>query len=363
MRCCLMNNAGKRDTDMKIVIATDAWRPQVNGVVTTYQETVKCLKHYGHQVLLITPEQFFSIPCPTYREIPLSLFPGRKIDKILREFGPDAVHIATEGPIGWAIRSWCLKNGTGFTTSYHTRFPEYIRMRAPVPLIFSYMVVKRFHSKALRTMVATEVLKSELEARGFRNLFIWSRGVDLSTFRPWGKDFIKGPRPVLMYVGRVAVEKNIEAFLCLDTPGTKFVVGDGPARKKLERKYPDVHFAGVKRGRELALYMAASDVFVFPSLTDTFGIVMIEAAGCGVPVAAYPVTGPNQIIKEGINGALDTNLRNAVDRALRLDGAICRTTALKYSWHECTRRFVSNLHVLNRNATHVFDADRRMEIA
>lgn len=333
---------------MKIAIVTDAWQPQVNGVVTTYQETIKCLRLQGHSVCAVTPEFFRTVKCPTYPEIPLSIFPGRKMDRILEEFNPDAVHVATEGPLGWAGRSWCIRNRLGFTTSYHTRFPEYVKMRFPVPLSLSYRVVRRFHSAAVRTMVATEDLENELDSRGFYNLCRWSRGVDLSLFKPSDERLLKEERPIALYAGRVAVEKNIEAFLSLDIPFVKYVVGDGPARTSLEAKYPDVRFTGMKRGEELSRHFASADVFVFPSLTDTFGIVMLEAMACGVPVAAYPVTGPRQVVRNGINGCLCKDLHDAVMGAVVLDRTICRATVLKYSWDECTNQFLNNLHRLKK---------------
>ncbi len=332
---------------MRIAIVTDAWRPQVNGVVTTLGQTAERLQRGGHKVLVINPTLFFTIPCPTYPDISLAVAPGRKVRRLLQEHRPEAVHIATEGPLGWAARSCCLKRGMPFTTSYHTRFPEYVRLRAPVPLSLSYAVVRRFHDSAARTMVATPDLKKELESKGFDNLRIWSRGVDTDLFRPRRKIYLKGKRPVSIYVGRVAVEKNIEDFLCLQVPGTKYVVGDGPAMAELKNRYPEVCFVGFKHGEELACHIAAADVFVFPSRTDTFGLVMLEAMASGVPVAAYPVTGPRQLIENGENGWLDGDLRTAFNRALEVDANSCREYARRYSWEACTDQFQHNLYFVD----------------
>lgn len=302
----------------KIAIVTDAWRPQINGVVTTLSQTVNNLQKSGCEVLTITPEQFRSIPCPTYPEIRLALTTPGEIAQHLNTFNPNAVHIATEGPLGWAARKICVGKGFPFTTSYHTRFPEYVRMRCPIPLGMSYKVVRRFHSRAERTMVATDALKTELQERGFKNLVMWSRGVDTKMFRPRPKNNNGIKRPLAIYLGRVAVEKNIEAFMQLDFPGTKCVIGDGPAREQLASKYPNVLFTGYKTGDELASLVADSDVFVFPSLTDTFGVVLLEAMACGVPVAAFPVCGPLESVVNGMNGYLDNNLKNAVQKALTI---------------------------------------------
>lgn len=328
---------------MKIAIVTDAWLPQINGVVTTLSTTAKMLEEDGHTVLVINPQSFRTIACPTYPEICLSLWPQAKLKSVLKNFEPDAIHIATEGPLGWAARSYCLRNKLLFTTSYHTRFPEYLRMRFPVPLRLSYFIVRHFHSAASRTMVAVPELKDELESYGFKNLVYWSRGVDADLFTPQPKGFLKSEGPISMYVGRVAVEKNIESFLSLDIPGTKYVIGDGPALSMLKEKYPDVKFLGYKRGADLARHVAAADVFVFPSKTDTFGIVLIEAMACGVPVAAYPVTGPSNIIENGVTGILDTNLKTAVLKALELNPEDCFKAARSYSWEKCTGQFFSNL--------------------
>lgn len=335
---------------MRIAIITDAWHPQVNGVVTTYTQSIRLLRQTGHEVLAITPQLFRTIPCPSYPDIPLSLFPRKKMRRLLDDFQPEAIHIATEGPLGWAARACCLKQGFGFTTAYHTRFPEYIRMRIPVPLALLYAGVRRFHDPAIRTMVATADLETELSQKGFGHMCLWSRGVDVELFRPGNKEFLAARRPIFMYVGRVAVEKNIEAFLRLELPGTKYVIGDGPARPELRRRFPEAYFSGMKTGKELANHLAAADVLVFPSKTDTFGIVLLEAMACGVPVAAYPVTGPQQTVQNGVNGFLDDDLGLAALAALTIDSGACRNFAVGYSWQKCTEQFVQNLHRLDAPA-------------
>ncbi len=336
---------------MKICIATDAWHPQINGVVTTLNQTVTTLRSWGHEVKTLTPDTYSTVPCPTYPEIRLSLVCKSTIYKTLKEFQPNAVHIATEGPIGWAARGACKKAGFSFTTSYHTRFPEYIKMRVPVPLPISYLFVKHFHGAARRTMVAPTLI-DELSDRSFDNLAPWSRGVDTSLFKPRSKSFLPGERPIQMYVGRVAVEKNLPAFLDLDTPGTKYVIGGGPALEEYRKKYPDVHFTGPKKGEDLARHVASADVFVFPSLTDTFGVVLLEAMACGVPVAAFPVTGPKYLIKNGVNGHTSGDLKEAIMRALEVPAEKCRHTADSYSWEACTNQFFNNLAIQEQNLIH-----------
>lgn len=334
-------------TMSRIAIVTDAWHPQINGVVTTLTQTVGQLERAGHTVVVINPRLFRSIPCPTYPEIRLSLTGFGQLQRKLTEFAPHAVHIATEGPLGWSARSVCRRRNFPFTTSYHTRFPEYIRMRLPIPLTLSYAVMRSFHQAATRVMVATPALRRELQEGRFHNTVHWSRGVDTDLFRPAdGKDTMQRRKPpVFIYVGRVAVEKNIEALLTLDLPGSKVIVGDGPARKRLERSYPEVHFAGYRTGKELVAYMSSADVMVFPSLTDTFGVVMLEAMACGVPVAAYPVTGPINIVRNGINGWLDTDLGVAARKALEISPESCRNAALRYSWESCSKQFYDNLEI------------------
>jgi glycosyltransferase involved in cell wall biosynthesis len=339
------------DTPMKVCIVTDAWRPQVNGVVRTLTETRRELRAMGHTVRMITPLLFPTLPCPTYPEIRLSLAPARKVAQLIERFRPDALHIATEGPLGWAARAYALRHGLPFTTAYHTRFPEYIQARFGIPLAWSYAVMRRFHGGAARVMVPTAVVQRDLEAVGFRNVVLWSRGVNVEIFNPAPggsnpRDFLKETRPIFLYVGRVAVEKNVEAFLRLDLPGTKWVVGEGPALAELKRKYPQTYFAGVFPQGELARYYAAADVFVFPSKTDTFGLVLLEALACGLPVAAYPVTGPIDVIGGSGAGALDEDLRAACLRALEIRRETARAHALRFSWAEAGRQFAEHLRPL-----------------
>lgn len=329
---------------MKIVIVTDAWSPQVNGVVRTLTQTRSHLTALGHDVTMLTPEQFFTVPCPSYPSIPLALFPGRKVNRLLTRIHADAVHIATEGPLGMAARRWCLRHKIRFTTSYHTQFPEYLRLRAPVPLSWSYAWLRRFHGSAERTLVPTRSQQQRLIARGFRNVVVWGRGVDSELFSPRHPRPLDLPRPILLNMGRVAVEKNIEAFLTLSLPGSKVVVGDGPDLPALRRRYPDVLFTGAKFGEELASWLAAADVFVFPSRTDTFGLVILEAMACGVPVAAYPVTGPADIIVNGVNGCMDEDLELAARKALLVDPYSCIRFARQHSWRACSEVFAAYMH-------------------
>jgi glycosyltransferase involved in cell wall biosynthesis len=328
---------------MKIAIVTDAWLPQTNGVVTTLSRTRECIERAGHDVLLVTPDGFRSFPCPTYPEIRLAWRPAREIARRLDRFAPQCIHVATEGTLGLAARAYCRRRGLEFTTSYHTQFPRYVRMRAPVPESWSYAYLRWFHGAAMRTMTGTPSQRDELLRHGFRNLAIWPRGVDTALFRPREKSFGGFTRPVAMYVGRVAVEKNIEAFVTLEFAGSKVVVGGGPALESLRRRCPDIHFTGYKFGEELACHIAAADVFVFPSRTDTFGLVMLEAMACGVPVAAYPVTGPVDVVENGVTGILDENLGRAARAALGLDPAACRAQALRHTWAAATSRFLDSL--------------------
>lgn len=336
---------------MEIVIVTDAWEPQVNGVVRTLKQTRDHLIKLGHQVTMLTPEGHRTIPCPSYPSIPLALFPGRKIAKALNAIQADAIHIATEGPLGMTARSWCIKNKIKFTTSYHTQFPEYLRLRLPIPLSISYAWFRRFHDRAERTLVPTDSQKKRLKSRGFKNVCVWGRGVDTSIFTPNNPQIIDLPRPILLNMGRVSVEKNIDAFLSLDLPGSKVVVGDGPDIDLLKKRYPDVLFTGAKFGKELASWVAAADNFVFPSKTDTFGLVLLEAMACGVPVAAYPVTGPKDVIKNGITGSLNEDLKTAIDNALKLDANACIEFAHKNSWETCTKVFAKLMFNNDKKST------------
>lgn len=339
---------------MNIVVASDAWRPQVNGVVRTLSTTIDDLRTRGHNVAIVTPDQFKTIACPTYPEIRLALGCRREVASKLEMLGSFAVHIATEGPIGWAVRNWCVRNGQPFTTSFHTRFADYVAMRTRLPADLFWGVLRRFHQPAARTFAATNTLAAELKSRGIPNTHIWSRGVDLAKFSPDSApvpSLADLPRPFQLYVGRVAVEKNIEAFLRSTVPGTKVVVGDGPARAMLAIKYPDVRFLGALHGPELASAYASADVFVFPSRTDTFGLVNIEALASGVPVAAYPVAGPIDILgPDGLGhggfgriGAVDEDLEAAIRTALQADRGACVLEARRYSWDICAAQFVAGL--------------------
>ncbi len=330
---------------MKILFITDAWHPQINGVVRTLSTTGRELEKMGHRVGFIGPDQFRTMGLPGYGEIKVAVKPRRRLERLMAEFGPQAIHIATEGPLGWAARAICRRNGLAFTTSYHTCFPEYLAERAPVPLSVSYAMLRKFHRASSAVMVATPSIAGTLGARGFQNLKRWTRGVDTELFRPRSKDFLDAPRPISVCVGRVAVEKNIEAFLSLNLQGTKYVVGGGPMLATLQRRYPDVRFVGPKHGEELASYFAAADVFVFPSRTDTFGLVMLEALACGVPVAAYPVAGPLDVIGNSGVGVLDDDLGTAVANALKIDPARCRDYAINHSWQAAARQFLSNVQL------------------
>lgn len=331
---------------MRILIATDAWHPQVNGVVRTLTSLARSASALGADIAFLTPEGFPSVGVPTYPGLRVALPRRREIAARIEAAAPDAIHIATEGPIGWAAWSYCRRRRLAFTTSYTTRFPEYIAVRSIVPASVTYAVLRHFHSAAAMTMVATRSLHTELSARGFRKLGFWGRGVDTGLFNPNSPARLDLPRPIFMTMGRVAVEKNIEAFLSLPLPGSKVVVGDGPQRASLEKKYPDVRFLGEKTGADLTAHLAAADVFVFPSRTDTFGVVQLEALACGTPVAAFPVTGPLDVIADHPVGALDEDLRSACMRALTMSRQACRNFALERSWENSARQFIGNLSAL-----------------
>lgn len=329
----------------RILIVSDAWQPQVNGVVRTLMTVTAELRAMGHRVEVIGPDRFRTVRCPTYPDISLAVLPGRRLIRMIEAFRPDALHIATEGPLGLAARRWATRTGFAFTTAFHTRFAEYLKARTGVPLAPIYAWMRRFHGAGQGTMVATPSLQSELHSRGFANIRPWSRGVDLSLFQPFPREEWDLPRPVFAYVGRIAVEKNIEAFLDLDLPGSKVVVGGGPLLAKLRRRYPNVHFTGPRHGDALARAYAGADVFVFPSVTDTFGLVILESLACGTPVAAYPVTGPKDVLldADGMIGAVDSDLREACLRALGADRDACRRHAERYSWRACAETFLSHL--------------------
>ncbi len=332
---------------MRVLIATDAWEPQVNGVVRTLSRTSAELKAMGHEVEIVSPDQFRTVPLPTYPEIRLAMNAYEPMQERFKAFEPEAIHIATEGPLGLAARRLCLEWRLPFTTSYHTRFPEYVSARLPVPTAAGYAFMRWFHKPSGRVMVATPTMRDELEKRGFRNLSPWTRGVDTDLFRPRREgepDPLEGvARPVFLNVGRVAVEKNIAAFLDLDLPGSKVVVGEGPALEELRAKHPDVRFLGARFGAELAAVFAAADVFVFPSLTDTFGLVILEAMATGAPVAAYPAPGPIDIIPGSGAGVVDADLRTACLEALKLDRGVVRAYAERFSWRASTEQFLHNL--------------------
>lgn len=335
----------------RIALVTDAWLPQVNGVVTTYRNLVAELASRGIEVEVIAPERFRTFPMPRYPEIRLSILPGRGLRRALDDFAPEAIHVATEGPLGLAGRRYCRRRKLHFTTSWHTQFPAYVQKYTGIPAGLTYKAVRWFHGAGEATLVPTPSIRDELEERGFRNIRVWTRGVDHRTFRPRADraastEDVLGvalERPVFVHVGRVAVEKNIEAFLELDLPGTKLVVGDGPAKASLEKKYPGAHWAGFHFGEDLARHYACGDVFVFPSRTDTFGVVLIEAMASGLPVAAYPVTGPRDVVTDAAAGVLDEDLGAACRRALELDPADARRHAERFSWAACADIFLDTL--------------------
>ncbi|WP_262694355.1 glycosyltransferase family 4 protein [Kordiimonas aquimaris] len=352
-----------KDKKLRICLITDAWHPQVNGVVRTLDSLRRELRTEGHRVLMITPNRFKTIACPTYPEIRLAINTMFRMSAFLRKFKPDAIHIATEGPLGWAARRWCVRNNVSFTTAYHTAFPEYIEARTRLSANIFYPIFRHFHSRSAGVLVATPTVSNMLHKRGFANLMPWTRGVDTSLFRP--RSFKPNTtrstqnKPTLLYVGRVAVEKNIEAFLTCKTHGTKVVVGDGPAFNKLKAAHPDVDFLGAKFGTELAQLYADADVFVFPSKTDTFGLVMIEALAAGTPVAAYPVQGPVDVLGPTGQGpqtkhfanwstpiaGLDKDLSVAIEEALKIDRAACRDFAHYYNWKTVSQQFLGALQV------------------
>lgn len=330
---------------MRILIVTDAWEPQVNGVVRTLQATIGELRASGHDVGVVSPDLFRSIPCPSYPEIRLAFAGWRKVGRHIRAFAPQAIHISTEGPLGLAARRWCLKKGFPFTTAYHTRFPEYVAARFPISPDVVWRFIRWFHRPARHIMVATRSLARELAEQGLDQTMMWERGVDHALFRPDRAPhpaYEALPRPIQLYVGRVAVEKNIGAFLGCDRPGTKVVVGDGPALAELKAQHPHALFLGKLGGETLAAAYAGADVFVFPSRTDTFGLVVIEALSCGTPVAAFPVPGPGDIVTDGA-GALDDDLGRAINVALACNRADAAALGARYSWSSCTAQFAKAL--------------------
>ncbi len=329
----------------KILIISDAWYPQVNGVVRTFTRVTEELKKMGHQVVVMSPNDYVNVPCPTYTEIRLAIGVSFRMPRMIEEIAPDAIHIATEGPLGITARRYCLRHNIPFTTSYHTKFPEYLESRIPtIHRDYSYPWFRRFHASSEAVLVPTPSIKNELQERGFRNLQQWSRGVDTDLFQPTNFK-LDLPGPIYTYVGRIAIEKNVEAFLSCPLKGSKVIVGDGPIRESLQKKYPNAHFVGYKKGKELTDYFSASDVFVFPSKTDTFGLVMLEALACGTPVAAYPVTGPVDVLSPRV-GVMKENLQEACEQALQLRPKDCIQHAQKYSWNRTARVFREHLRHL-----------------
>ncbi len=327
---------------MRVLVATDAWRPQVNGVVRTLGSLARAAQKLGVEIDFLSPDGFWTFPVPTYPGLRLALPRRKPIAARIEAAQSDAIHLATEGPIGHAVRAYCLETGRRFTTSYTTRFPEYISARSPVPERWIYAALRRFHGPATVTMVATPSLMTELGERGFGNLGMWTRGVDVDLFRPDRAIDLDFPRPIFMTVGRVAVEKNLEAFLSLRLPGTKVVIGAGPAQAELKRKFPEAKFLGQLDNGILAAHLAAADVFVFPSRTDTFGIVQIEALASGVPIAAFPVTGPKDVVGENPVGVLNEDLAAACMEALWISRDACREFALRYSWENSALQFIGH---------------------
>ncbi|CCE07835.1 putative glycosyl transferase 1 [Bradyrhizobium sp. STM 3843] len=330
---------------MRILVATDAWHPQVNGVVRTLTMMAQAAEALGHEIRFLTPESFRTIPMPSYRDLRLALPRPAKVARLIADANPDSIHIATEGPLGLLVRRYCRKHDLPFTTSFHTRFPDYVAARAPVPEAWVWATLRWFHGASRAVLAATPALAAELRERGFASVALWPRGVDTSLFHPREVDLCL-PQPVFLSVGRVAVEKNLEAFLDLDLPGTKVIVGDGPARAALEQKYPQAVFLGALQGEALAKVYAAADVFVFPSRTDTFGLVLLEALASGLPIAAYPVAGPRDVIGDAEVGALSEDLRAACLAALKIPRQACVDFATGHTWEASTRAFIDHMAVL-----------------
>lgn len=328
---------------MKIALISDAWHPQINGVVTTLSNTVAWLERLGHEVKVFTPDLFKNYPCPGYPDVRLAFLCGPHLRPLITSFKPDALHLVTEGPVGFAARRFCQAFGYRYTSSYLSHYPDYLNLRIGLPKQISATYLRWFHCDSAKVMVSTPTLEQGLRKKGYPHLVRWSRGVDTQLFKPRTKDFINDPRPIFMYAGRVAIEKNIETFLKLDLPGTKFVVGDGPDKEMLATKYPSARFTGYQQGECLARYLAAADVFVFPSLTDTFGVVLLEALACGIPVAAFPVQGPVDVITDNRVGILNEDLKIAALTALTLKPKDCVAFAAEFTWEKCTRQFVDNL--------------------
>jgi glycosyltransferase involved in cell wall biosynthesis len=328
---------------MKVLVATDAWHPQVNGVVRTLTSLAHSARSLGVAIEFLSPEGFPSVPLPTDPGLRLALPGRREVSRRIEEAAPDAIHIATEGPIGYAVRGYCLRNRLPFTTSYMTKFPEYISARLSIPESWTYALLRRFHSAATVTMVSTPSLMTELTQRGFRNLGLWTRGVDTEAFNPQHSIDLGLPRPIFLNVGRIAVEKNLEAFLSLDLPGSKVVIGEGPLEAELRKRFPDAKFLGLLENPALASHVAAADAFVFPSKTDTFGIVQLEALASGVPIAAFPVAGPSDVVGTNPIGVLSEDLRAACLGALHVSRDACRAFALTRSWDKSATQFIGHI--------------------
>jgi glycosyltransferase involved in cell wall biosynthesis len=328
---------------MKFALVSDAWRPQVNGVARMLAALHDGLKAAGHDVFPLTPELFRTVPCPTDREVRLAIAARPRLTRLLDVLAPDAIHIATEGPLGTAARKYCIKRNLHFTTAYHTKYPEYLKARFGVPTAWTYARLRRFHCRSSAIMVATETIRRELAENGFEQLALWTRGVDIGLFRPGCTPAVDLPPPVFLCVSRIAAEKDLPLFLDLDLPGSKLVVGDGHLLPELKRRYPNVHFAGCQQGEALVQHYASADVFVLPSRTETFGLVMLEALACGVPVAALPVPGPMDVIGDSGAGVLDWDLRAAALAALNIRREICRSRAERFSWQTSVEQFLSNV--------------------
>jgi len=333
---------------MKILIVTDAWTPQINGVVRTLQMTVRELQALGHAVEILSPDLFRSIACPGYAEIRLALASRRTIRRRMLALAPDALHLATEGPLGVHARAVALEQGWPFTTAYHTRFPEYLRARLPIPMAMTYAFLRRFHDAGTATLAATPAIVDDLRAHGFAAPRVWSRGVDTTLFHPDGPREPRGDAPVFLHVGRIAVEKQVDEFLKLDLPGEKWVVGDGPERARLQAAYPGARWFGALQGEALARVFRSADVKVFTSVTDTFGLVLVEAMASGTPVAAFPVAGPIDVVGRSGGGVLDADLRRACLAALALPREGARAHAMGFSWAAATRQFVDALPLIPR---------------
>ncbi|MCT4616847.1 MAG: glycosyltransferase family 1 protein [Candidatus Gracilibacteria bacterium] len=331
----------------KFLIITDAWKPQVSGVITVLEKLISGIKKLGNEVIVINPTMFTTMPLPTYKEIELAVFPNAKIKKIISEEKPDYIHIATEGTLGIAGIMVCKQLGYKYTTAYHTKLPEYVNLRTKIPVKWGDKAMKYFHKKSSRVLVSTYTMKKELEEKGFKNLRVYPLGVDTKKFKHKQKICLNLPKPVFCYMGRVAIEKSIEDFLKLDLPGSKLIIGDGPQREELEKKYPEANFVGYKKGQELVNLLSASDVFVFPSKTDTFGLVILEAMACGLPVAAYNVLGPKDIITNGYDGYTGEDLQKCALECLKIEKNNPLKTANNYSWDNMVKRFIA-YQVINK---------------